>query len=155
MKSNESFVNLAHTRGGKQERVMKQIHKDGICPFCAENLKKYHEGEIIEESNHWFVTTNDHPYKGMLVHLMFVYKRDHIECLSRLPPQAMADLQKLSRKYIQEMKIDGGTLLLRFGDTNYNGASVSHLHAHIISGAHRKDKESTKFKRCIAYSLPE
>jgi len=32
-----------------------------------------------------------------------------------------------------ENKIPGGTFIMRFGDTRYTGASVSHLHANLIS----------------------
>ena len=43
------------------------------------------------------------------------------------------ELDFLANFAIKKYKIKGGALAMRFGDTNYTGASVAHLHFHIIS----------------------
>ncbi len=50
------------------------------------------------------------------------------------------DLQKLYRKLIRKNKITGATLMIRSGETQITGASVNHLHAHLIVGSFRTKK---------------
>lgn len=51
-----------------------------------------------------------------------------------------ADLLKLYRKLIKKNGIKGATLVIRSGDTKITGASVNHLHAHLIVGSSRTQK---------------
>jgi len=45
---------------------------------------------------------------------------------------------------IKKWKIRGGGVAMRFGKTDYTGASVSHLHFHIISPELDKKKKRSK-----------
>lgn len=78
------------------------------------------------------MTENAYPYEGTRVHLLLIYKRH----LTRLPRNILA-LGELSRFIAwAEKKYDvrGGSLVCRFGETRYNGASVDHVHIHLIVG---------------------
>ena len=87
-------------------------------------------------SKYWLVTKNNWPYKGSKHHLLFI-TRDHIEATQDLSPAAWTDLQKLYKKVISEGAIKGATLMLRSGDTKITGATVNHLHAHLVVGSPR------------------
>lgn len=125
-------VNLDHARTNDQKAVMRQIVQDGVCPFCQEHLLKYHSRPVLKKGGHWLVTENAFPYDGARVHLLFVYL-EHIT----LPPtesNQLAELFEMVAWARKEYSILGGSLLLRFGETKYNGASVDHLHAHLVVG---------------------
>lgn len=112
--------------------VISQIQKDGVCPFCPEQLSKYHKNPIIEETKHWLVTNNMYPYKNAKHHILLIHK-EHIGTIQEISPAAWTDLQEIFLRAIERSKIPGGTLVLRFGDTKFTGASVTHLHANIVS----------------------
>lgn len=141
------FVNLDNARTKEQSEVMEKIKQDGVCPFCIEHFRKYHRRPILKETDWWVVTENMSPYEGSRVHYIFVYKPKHITLPSELSHEAMVDLFTLLDWAAQETEIIGGSFLMRFGDTRYNGASVDHLHAHLITGGEGgPDKERIKMK---------
>lgn len=127
-----AHVDLSHTRTEEQRTVMQQIVQDGVCPFCQEHFLKYHLKPILKKGSHWLVTENGFPYTGARVHLLFV----HLEHLT-IPPtesEQLIELFELLAWAREEYAIMGGTFIMRFGETKYNGASVGHLHAHLVVG---------------------
>ena len=60
--------------------------------------------------------------------------------------KASKELLDLFNEIVLENKIKGGSLFLRFGDTDYTGGTVEHLHAHLISGGKKKKQKSIKVK---------
>lgn len=130
--SKSLHVNLEHTRTSEQKKVMEQIVHDGVCPFCQEHFLKYHTKPILKKGVYWMVTENAFPYNGARVHLLFV----HLDHLMHPPTSGnhLVDLFDLLAWAREKYGVLGGTLLLRFGENKYNGASVDHLHAHLIVG---------------------
>ncbi len=114
------------------ERIIKKIDNDGACPFCLENLKKYHKNPIIEENDSWIATDNMYPYEGAKFHVIFISKK-HLTDISEISPQSWLKLQEIVVSISKKLKIKGGTTFMRFGDTKFTGASVAHIHAHLIS----------------------
>ncbi len=134
-------VNLSHARTAFQRDVMKKIVRDKVCPFCMEHFLKYHTKPIITEGKYWVLTENFEPYKGSKHHLLAVAKK-HVTHFEELSPAAHAELFKLFRDEARKRKIVGGALFIRFGDTDYTGGTVEHLHAQLVSGGKRgKGKE--------------
>lgn len=129
-------VNLSHARTPFQRAVMQKIVRDNVCPFCMEHFLKYHTKPIIKEGRHWILTENFEPYKGSKHHLLAVSKR-HAQRFEKLTPAAHAELFKLFGDEARRRKIPGGALFMRFGDTDYTGGTVEHLHAQLISGGKR------------------
>lgn len=141
------FVNLNNARTSEQVKVMERIKQDGVCPFCYEHFTKYHPKPILKETDWWLVTENMSPYEGSRVHYIFVYKPKHITVPGELPAPGLQDLFSLLDWAARENNIEGGAFLMRFGDTRYNGASVDHLHAHLVVGdkdGPEKEKIRTK-----------
>ncbi len=127
----KQLVDLDNARLAEQRQVMEKIIEAGECPFCLENLKKYHTPEIIKENESWLLTTNRWPYKHTKFHYLAILKT-HKENLSELTAKEGADLIKLlsfAQKYCQA---PGGGFAMRFGDTSYSAGTIRHLHAQFI-----------------------
>jgi len=86
---------------------------------------------ILRSGEHWFLTTNQWPYEHTRVHLLAIATY-HAEQLQDLKPGSFDELQQHFTWAEEEFKIAAGGLAMRFGDTSRNGATVRHLHAHLI-----------------------
>ena len=115
---------------GKYASVINQIAKDGVCPFCPEHLTKYHKNPL-DERQFWWVTDNMYPYKPSKHHRLIIHKT-HVSHIDQVEPAAWSELKEIFLQEVAERNIRGGTLIMRFGETKFTGASVSHLHAHIV-----------------------
>jgi len=127
------LVNEENTKGRPTEsykNVISQIAKDGVCPFCPEHLSKYHNKPIIEKE-YWWVTDNMYPYQPTLNHGLLIHK-NHIVHINEISVEAWAELKSIVAEMTKLRSVGGGTFILRFGDARFTGASVSHLHAHLI-----------------------
>lgn len=145
---NKDYVELIHARTREQIEVMTQIKKDGVCPFCTEHLLKYHPKPILKETAWWFLTENMSPYEGTRVHLIQIYKL-HVTFPGEVKKEAWPDFFKLIDWTIKKYNVEGGSILMRFGNMKMTGGSVDHFHAHLIVGntdIHDPDKESLKVK---------
>ncbi len=124
-------VNATFAKGkGEYEKVINSIEKIGHCPFCPENFN-YHKKEIVKNIGNWFITENSWPYKNAKKHFLIISK-NHKENFSDLSLKDFSEIKKIVNFAIKKFNIKGGALALRFGDTNYTGATVCHLHFHLI-----------------------
>lgn len=149
MTEKNRFINTNNSRTEHQKQVMEKISQEGHCPFCAENLEKYHKNPIIKEGEFWLLTENQWPYENTLNQLLLIHKK-HIEHISELEPEAGSELIKLFSDEAKKRKIPGGAVCIRFGSNpqkgNY-GSTVLHLHAHLIEpDLENPKKEKIKFK---------
>ncbi len=62
----------------------------------------------------------------MLIH------KTHISDISEISPEAWTELHTIIGTEKITRDITGGTFIMRFGETKYTGASVTHLHAHLF-----------------------
>lgn len=132
------------------EQVLHSIITQGFCPFCEEHLFKHHRMPLEYKSRHWLVTKNSWPYKGSRHHFLFI-TRSHIEATENITPAVWSDLQKVYKKVVLDHKIKGASLLIRSGDTKVTGASVNHLHAHLVVGSPRT-KNTKPIKALVGFS---
>ncbi len=126
-----SYVNLDNARSIDQLGVMKDIQDNQECPFCPENLEKYHKQPIFIKGAHWILTRNQWPYENTDQHLLAI-ARYHAETFTDLPKGSFDELQEQISWAVSEFQIAAGGLAMRFGDVSRNGATVRHLHAHLI-----------------------
>lgn len=144
------YINLSNIRGEEQKKVMEEINSNGHCPFCTENLPKYHKKPIIKEGMFWILTENQWPYEKIINQLLAIHKT-HIEHISELEPGAGEELMQMFVEETKKRSIPGGGIAIRFGtnlDKGNYGSTVSHIHAHLIEpdlGALKID-ETWKFK---------
>lgn len=126
-----TFVDIDNSRVEEQKKVMDEILDQAHCPFCEENLRTYHKQPIIKETAHWIATTNQWPYENTKYHFLLITK-EHLTNITELNSDAGKELIELTSWLINEYKIPGGGLAVRFGDTNYSAGTVAHLHAQLI-----------------------
>jgi diadenosine tetraphosphate (Ap4A) HIT family hydrolase len=124
--------NTTHRPSGAYGKVIDEIKKAGVCPFCPENLSKYHKNPVLKEGKYWVLTKNFYPYEGAKHHILIIHKK-HIETFEEIIPEAWEEIRSLIGSFLKNEKIIGGTFVMRFGDTAHTGASVSHLHANLVS----------------------
>ena len=137
----KKVVNKRFAAGkGEYEDVIGSIERAGHCPFCAENFK-YHKNKILKEIGNWLITKNSWPYKNAKHHFIIISQK-HKEEFSELSVHDFEDVKKLVNFTVKKFKIRGGALTLRFGDTDYTGATVCHLHFHLISPELDENKKS-------------
>ncbi len=141
------FVNINNARKGEYKKVIEKIASTGRCPFCKENFV-YHKKPIFKRKNGWFLTGVSWPYKNTRCHLMILGEK-HREEFAELKKKDFETISYLARWAIKKYKIKGGALAIRFGDTDYTGASVAHLHFHLIS-----PKINKKTKRSKTVNFP-
>lgn len=72
-----------------------------------------------------------YPYKPSKHHRLIIHK-GHISHIGELSAGAWAELLTILKEEAERLGITGGTVIMRFGDTKYTGASVTHLHAHLV-----------------------
>lgn len=143
-------LNHSEARTDEQKKLMAQIEEDGVCPFCAEYFPIYHPKQILKETDYWFVAENMSPYEGTTKHFIFVYKPKHTNSLADITPEASSDLHRLAAEMCAEHNIVGGSLFIRFGEGDYNGSSVEHLHAQLLTGT-KKSTSTESLKVKLAY----
>jgi diadenosine tetraphosphate (Ap4A) HIT family hydrolase len=127
-------MNIDNARQPLQIENMRKIAAEGFCPFCPENMQKYHEPPILRTGTHWYVTPNMYPYDHTKHHFLFV-TNEHITNSNNLSAAAWAELQEHIAWLSKEYKMETGTFLMRSGDMKKNGATVLHLHAQYIVAA--------------------
>ena len=130
-------------------RTLEEIVAAGFCPFCEEHLFKHHFKPILYKTEFWIVTENSWPYAGTQFHILFISRR-HVEKMEELSATELIDFQFLHRKFVKEHEIEGATLFIRSGDTEITGASVVHLHAHLVVGGPRK-KNAKPIKALVGF----
>lgn len=138
----KKLVNIKNARQGEYRKVIEQIAKTGKCPFCKENFK-YHKKPVYKRKEGWFLTNNSWPYKNTSHHLIILGDK-HKENFSEITKKDLESVSYLINWAIKKWKIKGGGIAMRFGETDYTGASVNHIHFHIISPKINKKTKKTK-----------
>ncbi len=141
-------VHMAHGRSNEQRKVMQQIQEDGVDPFDWELLSKYHEKPVIRSTTLWILTANDYPYQGTAHHFLLIY-RDRVRSFAEMEAAAWSELHEMLIWVENEFQLTHGALLMRFGEPSLSGASVDHLHIHIIVGGDESGGE--KIKAAVGY----
>lgn len=143
MEFSKEFVVLDNARLEEQLQVMKEIKTQGVCPFCLEHLQRFHKQPILQNGLHWLLTYNQWPYEHTRLQLLLICKY-HAQHLSDLRDGAGEELLRMFQWAEEEFKITSGSFVAtRFGTAGPNGATVSHLHAHLVVG---DGSDKVKFK---------
>lgn len=119
-----SLYYLPNARFLDQARRMAQLEEAGTCLMCRPD-------KPLHTTAHWAVLTNDYPYRGAAVHLI-VASREHVTALTDLDVAAFADLHRVLRWVQDTFEPAGWGLAARNGQPARSGASIAHLHLHVI-----------------------
>lgn len=127
------FVNIKNAKGREEYvQMLQKIIDDGIDPFDPQYIRRNHPHPILKQYTHWFITKSAHPYPGSIHHIM-VISNIYAEFFEELNPDAAIELQKIIAEVNIEHKISGGGFWMRYGDSEFTGATVKRLHGHIIA----------------------
>lgn len=140
---------MSSVRREDQKKIMEEIKNQGHCPFCKENLEKYHKNPILKEGKFWYLTDNQWPYEKVKHQMLAIYKT-HIEHIKDMDKDAGRELFEFFGEASRERNMEGGGVAIRFGSSphgNY-GSSVLHIHAHLIEPdlVALEESEAWKFK---------
>ena len=126
----KKVVDLKYAKSKNYKKTLETIEKTAKCPFCKENFK-YHKKKILKTYKNWFITESSWPYENAKFHFLIISEK-HKEEFSDLKTSDFKIVSDLVNWAIKKYKIKGGALTLRFGDTQWTGATVCHLHFHFI-----------------------
>lgn len=129
-KRKQKVVDPRFAKNEEYGKVIEEIADKGKCPFCPDNFK-YHKNEVLKKSGKWFITKSSWPYENAEEHFLIIGE-NHKEHISELDLEDITDVDFLVKWVTAEFKLKGGVLALRFGATEYTGATVCHLHFHLI-----------------------
>lgn len=126
----EKFVDPQNARSGDYQRDLNEIAASGVCPFCPENFR-WHRKPILGRFGNWFITEANEPYPNAQWHFLIIGAK-HKEHLRELDADDFINVQLLISLIIGEFQIRGFGLTLRSGETKCSGATIRHLHWHLI-----------------------
>lgn len=128
-RNSDPKVDPRNARAEGYQEVIEEALAEDACPLCPP--MKWHPNPILRDDGRWIITKNSHPYPNTEHHFIIVSKK-HIELLPELSVEDLRSVLDLAKWAAQEYNIKGGGLTMRFGDTLYTGATIKHLHAHLI-----------------------
>jgi diadenosine tetraphosphate (Ap4A) HIT family hydrolase len=119
---------------------MRRLEAAGICLFCPASLRDHARQEIAFETRLWTVTPNAFPYKGTRLHLLIV-PHQHVNDMLDLDDDALADFWAALRQVRERYDLDHYGLGVRNGNCSFTGATIAHVHAHVLVGDPDLDPE--------------
>lgn len=126
-----SLYHLPNFRTPEQLAEMRRLEALDACLFCPEHLGA--NQPVLHQTAHWAVTANEFPYAGTSLHLLLV-PYAHVTDLVDLPAEAQADVFTALRWVRDRHGLTHYGLAVRCGDCAYTGATIRHVHAHVIVG---------------------
>jgi ATP adenylyltransferase len=128
-----SLYCIENYRTADQLAEMRRLEANGICLFCPDALRSHAHQRIILETPHWSVTPNEFPYKGTALHLLVV-PNEHVSDLLDLTPAARNDFWDALTAIRERFALKHYGLGVRNGDCKFTGATIAHVHAHVLVG---------------------
>jgi ATP adenylyltransferase len=126
------LYNLAAARSEQQRAYMQALAAAGTCVLCPENVEREQREPIELTGEHWYVKRNDYPYAGTAAHYLIVARR-HVLAFDELPDEAGAELWAIKRELKRRLQPLATATVERSGEMLYNGASIAHLHVHLVA----------------------
>jgi ATP adenylyltransferase len=120
-------------RTAEQLAEMRRLDAEGVCLFCPDTLRQHGRQRILLETAHWIVTPNDFPYKGTALHLLMI-PREHAIDLLDLATEAHQDFWAALHMIRSQFDLKYYGLGVRNGECRFTGATIAHVHIHILVG---------------------
>jgi diadenosine tetraphosphate (Ap4A) HIT family hydrolase len=128
-----SLYYLGNYRTQEQLEDMLRLEAAGTCIFCPEHLAKDPGQRIEHRTALWTVTPNEFPYRGARLHLLLV-PDEHVTDMLDLSDEAKADLWTALAWARENYGLTFYSMLARNGDCEFTGATVRHVHIHLVQG---------------------
>ena len=124
---------FGNARTADQLAEMRRLDAAGICLFCPDGLARHARQRILLQTRHWSVTPNEFPYRGASLHLLLVPDQ-HAADLLDLSEEVRQDFWEALTAVAREHELSHYGLGVRNGDCRYTGATIRHVHAHVLVG---------------------
>ncbi|MBI2013353.1 MAG: hypothetical protein HYS87_00770 [Candidatus Colwellbacteria bacterium] len=124
------FIDKRYAKSEYYKEVLTEINESRVCPFCPKHFK-WHKKPILRVRGGWIITESMQPYKNSKYHFIMVAPK-HKEQFKEVTANDWRYISYLVKWVIKEFSIKGGGFIMRFGDSTHTGATVRHLHAHLI-----------------------
>lgn len=141
---NQPLQDVSNAREDIQRRIMEELAHTGECFLCPEVIQRIatkYSGIAtlpLHEGAHWFIKENDFPYAGTRLHMLIAPKR-HAVKMEDLTAGEFLELQHMISWVNKTYDIQGAALFVRYGDMSYTGATLAHMHFHILHGVAKHD----------------
>jgi ATP adenylyltransferase len=127
---------MENYRTAEQLAEMRRLAAEGVCLFCPDGLR-WQDGQgrpqVLRETRHWIIRPNEFPYPGTRLHLLLV-PRAHADDILDLEADAQADFWTALGWVRERYELTYYGLGMRNGDCRYTGATIRHVHAHVLVG---------------------
>ncbi len=122
---------LPNARSPEQRAEMVRLESEGVCIFCPQHYGREGGKVILHANDTWSVAANDYPYSGTKHHLLLL-PHDHVTSMAELSPAARDGFWEILDRVRDDFGLDYFGLGSRNGDPRFTGATIMHLHVHII-----------------------
>jgi ATP adenylyltransferase len=129
-----SFYCFENVRTPEQRAEMAGLDAAGICLFCPEQLARHPRQRILLSTAHWTATPNEYPYPGTSLHVLLV-PHQHASDLLELRDEVRGDFWVALAAVAKACDLRHYGLGIRNGDCRYTGATIRHVHAHVLVGS--------------------
>jgi dihydrofolate reductase/diadenosine tetraphosphate (Ap4A) HIT family hydrolase len=126
----DNLVNPMFAKRGDYDKTIDEIIESGVCPFCPETFL-WHPWPILHRLGDWFITRSGWPYKNTEHHFLIIGER-HITSTIQMTMCDNGAVRLLTLWAVNTFNLKGWGSVARSGDTDYTGATVQHLHFHLI-----------------------
>lgn len=138
-------LDLDNARHQDQKDKMKQYLEAGTSPFFADKIVEDGYQTIVKQGKYWYITQNRWPYEHTKYHYLIIANQ-YWTTLDEVTPAASAEVIPLTNWLAHHLNVAGGAICLRFGDSNYSGGTIDHLHwQFIIPDLEAPDYERVRF----------
>lgn len=128
-----TFYCFENARTSEQLAEMRRLDAAGICLFCPEALAQHARQQILFQTRHWTATPNEFPYPGTRLHLLLVPDQ-HAADLLDLTEEVRQDFWLALAAVSEKHQLSHYGLGVRNGDCRFTGATIAHVHAHVLVG---------------------
>lgn len=138
---NSPLYNHDAARTNEQRAEMERLEQARQCHFCSSE----EPDKIILENAHWFAVNNTFPYDNTALHLLVVPKKHYLS-LSEMPDEFRQSYLEIVAAVEEHFELKAYSHFMRVGTMTRTGASIAHLHAHIIVGNPDAQDEPVRVK---------
>jgi ATP adenylyltransferase len=128
-----SLYCFENARTDEQLAEMRRLDAEGVCLFCPEGLASHARQQVLFRTRHWTVTPNEFPYPGTSLHLLLVPDQ-HAADLLDLAEEVRQDFWRALQAVADRHQLGHYGLGVRNGDCRFTGATIAHVHAHVLVG---------------------
>ena len=122
---------FGNARTQEQLAEMRSLDARGICLFCPDGLRGHEHQQVLLRTRHWSATPNEFPYRGTALHLLLV-PDEHVADLLDLTAEAQQDFWTALGRLRERYRLTHYGLGVRNGDCRFTGATIAHVHAHVL-----------------------